>query len=283
MTASGELAAVLRVWRERLTPRQAGLPANTARRTSGLRREELAVLAGVSADYIVRLEQGRASAPSAQVCAALARALQLSDTEQEHLFHLAGHATGGDRISQLVPASIRRLVERNPDRPLAVFDAMWTLLVWNPMWAALMGDPSQLRETERNVLWLHFTGLSDCHVRRSGNTEAFEASMVADLRRSAGRYPDDPQLRQLIAQLNQDSAQFREIWKRHEITEHGPTVKSIAHPDVGRLDLDCDILNAQRGDLRIVMYTAEPGSESDSKLALLATIGTQRLMTGSLE
>ncbi|MEI5035149.1 hypothetical protein RB201_28115 [Streptomyces sp. S1A(2023)] len=107
--------------------------------------------------------------------------------------------------------------------------------------------------------------------------------MRSAARRSAGRYPDDPQLRRLIAQLNQESAQFRELWQRYEIAEHGPTVKSIAHPDVGRLDLDCDILNAQRGDLRIVMYTAEPGSESDSKLALLATIGTQRLMTGSLE
>jgi hypothetical protein len=147
-----------------------------------------------------------------------------------------------------------------------------------------MGNPSPLRETECNLLWLHFAGISACHIRRSANTEAFDASMVADLRRSAGRYPDDPQLHQLIAQLNGESAQFRELWQRHEIAEHGPTVKSIAHPDVGRLDLDCDILNVQRGDLRIVMYTAGPGSESDSKLALLATIatiGTQHMITGS--
>ncbi|MFI8302465.1 helix-turn-helix domain-containing protein [Streptomyces sp. NPDC085927] len=164
MSDSGELAAILRVWRERLTPHMAGLPANTARRTKGLRREELAVLAGVSVDYIVRLEQGRASAPSAQVCAALARALQLGDTEQEHLFRLAGHATGGGRISRLVPASIRRLVERTGERPVAVFDAMWNLLLWNRLWAALAGDPSQVREADRNLLWLHFTGTSDCHL-----------------------------------------------------------------------------------------------------------------------
>lgn len=280
MNTSGELAAILRVWRERLTPQVAGLPANTVRRTTGLRREELAVLAGVSVDYIVRLEQGRASAPSAQVCAALAHALQLGDTEQEHLFHLAGHATGTGRISRLVPGSIRRMVDRTGDRPIGVFDAMWTLLLWNPMWAALMGDPSQLREAERNVLWLHFAGLSACHVRRSAETEAFDASMVADLRRSTGRYPDDAQLRRLVARLNEESEQFRALWQRHEIAAHGPTVKSIAHPDVGRLDLDCDILTTQRGDLRIVMYTAEPGSESDSKLALLATIGIQHMMTG---
>ncbi|MGW9497804.1 helix-turn-helix transcriptional regulator [Streptomyces prasinus] len=282
MSDSGELAAILRVWRERLTPHMAGLPANTARRTKGLRREELAVLAGVSVDYIVRLEQGRASAPSAQVCAALAQALQLGDTEQEHLFRLAGHATGGGHISRLVPASIRRLVERTGERPVAVFDAMWNLLLWNRLWAALAGDPSQLREADRNLLWLHFTGTSDCHLYGPGSAEALDASLVADLRRSTGRYPNDAQPRQLAARLNETSPQFRELWQRHEIAEHGPTLKRVVHSEVGPLDLDCDILTTQRHDLRIVMYTAEPGSESDSKLALLATIGTQHLSDGSI-
>lgn len=280
MSDSGELAAILRVWRERLTPQMAGLPANTARRTKGLRREELAVLAGVSVDYIVRLEQGRASAPSAQVCAALAQALQLGDTEQEHLFRLAGHATGGGRISRLVPASIRRLVERTGERPVAVFDAMWNLLLWNRLWAALAGDPSQVREADRNLLWLHFTGTSDCHLYGPGSAEALDASLVADLRRSTGRYPDDAQLRQLAARLNETSTQFRELWQRHEIAEHGPTIKRVVHSEVGTLDLDCDILTTQRHDLRILMYTAEPGSESDSRLALLATIGTQHMRDG---
>jgi transcriptional regulator with XRE-family HTH domain len=237
------------------------------------------VLAGVSVDYIVRLEQGRASAPSAQVCAALARALQLSDIEQEHLFHLAGHATGTGRISRLVPAGIRRLVDRTSEWPVAVFDAMWNLLLWNRLWAALNGDPSQLTEADRNLLWLHFTSASDCHLHGPDSAEALDASLVADLRRSTGRYPDDPQPRRLIARLNEQSEPFRTLWQRHEIAEHGPTIKRIVHSEVGPLDLDCDILTTQRHDLRIVMYTAEPGSESDSKLALLATIGTQNLTT----
>ena len=279
MSSSDELAAILRVWRERLTPQMVGLPANTARRTKGLRREELAVLASVSADYIVRLEQGRSSAPSVQVCVAIAQALQLSDTEQEHLFRLAGHATGGGRISRMVPASIRRLVERTGERPVAVFDAMWNLLLWNPMWAALTGDPSPLRAADRNLLWLHFTGASDCHLYGPDSAEALDASLVGDLRRSAGRYPDDPQLRQLVARLNETSAQFRELWVRHQIDEHGPTIKRVVHSEVGTLDLDCDILTTQRHDLRIMMYTAEPGSESDSKLALLGTIGIQKMLT----
>ncbi|GHB26714.1 transcriptional regulator [Streptomyces clavifer] len=283
MSDSGELAAILRAWRERLTPHMAGLPANTARRTKGLRREELAVLAGVSVDYIVRLEQGRASAPSAQVCAALAQALQLGDTEQEHLFRLAGHATDGGRISRLVPASIRRLVERTGERPMAVFDAMWNLLLWNRLWATLAGDPSQVREADRNLLWLHFTGTSDCHLYGPGSAEALDASLVADLRRSTGRYPDDAQLRQLVARLDETSPRFRELWQRHEIAEHGPTIKRVVRSEVGTLDLDCDILTTQRQDQRILMYTAEPGSESDSKLALLATIGTQHMMDGSIQ
>ncbi|MFF4880328.1 helix-turn-helix transcriptional regulator [Micromonospora sp. NPDC000668] len=275
MSASGELAAILRVWRERLSPQMAGMPATASRRTKGLRREELAVLASVSADYIVRLEQGRSSAPSMQVCVSIARALQLSDTEQEHLFRLAGHATGGGRISQIVPASIRRLVERASDRPVAVFDAMWNLLLWNSVWAALPGDPSPVREADRNLLWLHFTGPSDCHLHGPGSAETLDASLVADLRRSAGRYPDDPQLQQLVARLNETSTQFRGLWLRHEIDEHGPTIRRVVHSEVGTLDLDCDILSTQRHDLRIMMYTAEPGSESESKLALLGTIGIQ--------
>ncbi|PJT48366.1 XRE family transcriptional regulator, partial [Streptomyces albidoflavus] len=248
-----------------------------------LRREEVAVLAGVSVDYVVRLEQGRAAAPSAQVCAALARALRLSDTEQEHLFRLAGHAMEGGRISRLVPASVRRLVERTGERPVAVFDAMWDLLLWNPLWAALMGDFSALREADRNLLWLHFTSDSDCHIHGPGSPEALDASFVADLRRSAGRYPDDPRLHRLVERLSARSEPFRALWRRPEIAEHGPTVKRITHSEVGLLELDCDILRTHRGDLRIVTYSAEPGSPSDSKLALLAAIGTQRLRAGSAD
>lgn len=275
MSAAAELATVLRVWRERLTPHMAGLPAYTSRRTSGLRREELAVLAAVSVDYIVRLEQGRSSAPSVQVCVSLARALQLSDTEQEHLFRLAGHATGGTRITRMVPASIRRLVERTGERPVAVFDAMWNLLLWNPMWTALMGDPSASREADRNLLWLHFTGASDCHLHGPGSPEDLDASLVGDLRRSAGRYPGDAQLQQLVSRLEEASPQFAALWQRHEVDEHGPAIRQLLHSRAGLLDLDCDILTTQRHDLRIMMYTAEPGSESESKLALLGTLGSQ--------
>lgn len=277
MSETTELATSLRVWRERRTPQMAGLPVKSGRRTSGLRREELAVLACVSVDYIVRLEQGRASAPSVQVCASLAQALQLNDTEQEHLFRLAGHATSGGRISRLVPASIRRLVERTDERPIAVFDAMWNLLMWNPLWAALMGDPTPVREEDRNLLWLHFTGASDCHLYGPDSQEELDASMVGDLRRSAGRYPDDEKLRALVSRLSAADSRFHELWQQHAVTEHAPTIKRVVHTAVGNMELDCDILTTQRQDLRIMMYTAEPGSESDGKLALLGTLGTESM------
>jgi transcriptional regulator with XRE-family HTH domain len=277
MDGIGELAELLRGWRGRLTPAQAGLPASAARRTPGLRREELAVLAGVSIDYIVRLEQGRASTPSAQVCAALARALRLSDVEQAHLFQLAGHAVGHGRISGLVPASVRGLVDRLGDHPIAVYDAMWTLITWNTMWTALMGDRSALDEQDRNVVWQHFTHRPTRSVFTSAERDDFEISTVADLRLTAGRYPDDPRPHALIERLCRVSESFRTRWATRQVTDHTHATKAIEHPDVGRLELDCDVLTTQRGDLRMVVYSARPDSESASRLALLAAIGTQTM------
>lgn len=235
------------------------------------------MLAGVSVDYIVRLEQGRASAPSGQVCAALARALRLSDAEQEHLFRLAGQAQGNGRIGHLVPQSVRRLTERLDDRPIAVYDAMWTLVSWNRLWAALMGDPSEVSERERNVIWRHFTGRHSRTVMTPSQRDEFESTMVADLRRTLARYPDDPEPAALVDELSRVSAEFRRGWDVLEVTEHVQATKSVRHPAVGQLELDCDVLTAQRGDLRIVVYTAAPDSEAETKLALLAAIGTQTM------
>jgi transcriptional regulator with XRE-family HTH domain len=271
----GELARMLRTWRARMVPAQAGLPAHADRRTPGIRREELAVLSGVSIDYVVRLEQGRASAPSAQVCVALARALRLSDIEQAHLLQLAGHAIGRGRIGRLVPASVRRLLDRLDESPIAVYDAMWTLLTWNRMWAALMGDPAALDEADRNVVWRYFTRPPGHIVFTPAEREVFEAATVADLRVTAARYPDDPGLPALIERLCQVSADFRARWEARAVAEHVHSVKTIRHPEVGALELDCDVLTTQQGDLRVVVYTAPPGSEAASKLALLGTIGTE--------
>ena len=270
-----ELGTMLRAWRDRITPEQVGLAVNAPRRARGLRREELAVLAGVSADYLVRLEQGRAANPSAQVCAALARALQLSDAEQSHLLRLAGHADAPGTIGRLVPASVRRLLDQLGDHPIAVYDAMWTLISWNRLWAALQGDPSGLGERDRNVLWRHFGGGPSRVAHDPAQLAAFEASSVADLRAAAGRYPDDPRLSALIDDLRKASGRFRALWAANAVADHDQDTKAVDHPLAGRLELDCDVLATQRGDLRVVIYTAAPGTDAQAKLDLIATIGTQ--------
>ncbi|WP_114559893.1 helix-turn-helix domain-containing protein [Desertihabitans aurantiacus] len=272
-----ELATVLRIWRDRTTPEQVGLPVNGPRRVPGLRREELAMLAGVSMEYVTRLEQGRAEAPSASVLAALARALQLDDDEQAHLFTLAGHATPGrTRVLRQVPASVRRLTEQLGGHPVAVADAGWGLLLWNEPWAALFGDLSGARGRQRNVAWRRFA-----EDARGGIThldeDAFERGLVADLRTALGRYPDDEELRSMVDDLRGTSPRFRSLWEQNRVGVHRGSSKTIDHPQVGRLTVDCDVLTADRGDLRVIVYTAPAGSEAAGKLDLLRVLGRQDL------
>jgi transcriptional regulator with XRE-family HTH domain len=160
MTAvQDELAGCLRSWRDRLGPAEAGLTAGSTRRVPGLRREEVAQLAGVSLDYLARLEQGRAGNPSPSVLASLARALRLTDDERAHLFRLAGHAkpsTG--TINRHVGPGVQRLLDRLSDVPVMVIDASWQLVAANPLASALVGDFSGASGRERNLAWGHFTG-----------------------------------------------------------------------------------------------------------------------------
>src|SRR5262245_60448331 len=150
-TSETTLGATIRAWRDRLTPAAAGLPSGRARRAAGLRREELAELAGVSVDYVVRLEQGRATTPSPQVVAALARALQLSTAERDHLYRLASLVPPADgTISDHIPPGVQRVLTRLGDVAVAVFAADWQLVWWNRGWAALLGDPSASAPRLRN-------------------------------------------------------------------------------------------------------------------------------------
>ena len=278
MTDHGELGAALRCWRDRVSPAEAGLPAGRARRAPGLRREELALLAGVSADYITRLEQGRATAPSAQVLGALGRALRLSREEQDHLFRLAGQAPprSGHITAQLTPG-VQRLLDQLTGVPVGVNDAAWNLIAWNPLWAALIGDPSALTGRMRNVLWRYFTGRQARVVRTPEEEARFEESTVADLRSATARYPDDTDLRQLIADLRAASPRFATLWEIGAVGTHREAHKTFDHPDVGLVTVDCDVLTVDGSDLRIIAYTAPAGSEAAEKLRLLSVIGTQAL------
>jgi len=279
MQAGDGIGSYIQAWRHRLQPADAGLPAGSPRRTRGLRREELASLAGISVDYLVRLEQGRATNPSTQVLAALSRALRLTLQERDHLYTVAGQAL--PRKSAMpthVDPSVQRLVDRMADLPVAVYDPAWTIITWNAAWAGLMGDPSALTGRDRNLLWRTFTGQSS-RVRKSGDeADEFETSAVADLWRAFGNYPDDAGLHQLVDDLQQASSRFARLWASRVIsTSGGSNSKTIVHPAVGPITLDCDILTVAGSDLRIVVYTADPSSPDADRLSLTQVIGLQEL------
>ncbi|GAA3889129.1 helix-turn-helix transcriptional regulator [Leifsonia kafniensis] len=273
--ARSDLGALLRSWRDRLSPVDVGFPAGYSRRASGLRREELASLAGLSVDYVVRLEQGRARHPSAQVAASLARALQLSDAERDHLFVIAGllPPSPGD-VPAHIPPGVQRLVARLGEIPLAVFTASWDLLTWSPLWAALLGEPIRSGTGRPNLLRAHFTGtpLGDSDgaiVSRSSDIGVFQASLVADLRRVHGRYPRDRGVLALVTELQASSERFRELWESGAVGEHQSELKVLHNDAVGDIELDCDVLSVAGTDLRIVVYTAATGSEDAEKLDFL--------------
>jgi transcriptional regulator with XRE-family HTH domain len=277
--ATAEFGQAVRRWRDRVSPESAGLPAGGQRRAAGLRREELALLAGISVDYVTRLEQGRASHPSAQVVAALARALRLSDTERSHLFRLAGLATPGpETVPGHLTPSVQRMLDRLTGTPVAVYDATWTLLVANAAYAALMGDVSGRRGHQRNGVWRNFLGPGGRVRHTPEERRAFEAALVADLRAAADRYPADPGLRRLVGELRSGSARFAELWSSGTVGHHRAARKTIDHPQTGALTLDCDVLTVAGSDLRIMVYTAEPGTPDAERLALLTVLGTQTLV-----
>lgn len=260
-----ELGGALRRWRERLHPDEVGVVTAGRRRTSGLRREELAALAGVSVDYVVRLEQGRATHPSGQVLGALAHALRLSDDERRLLFTLAGLAPPGrDEVPTRIPPSMRRLLQRFAAVPVAVFDAAWTLLDANAPYVALMGE---CHGKDRNAVWRTFLGSGSRARYTDDERRALEAELVADLHDAVRRYPGDARLRALVAELREGSELFARLWDADPARPHVSARKRIDHPDVGLLHLDCDLLTVVHDDLRVMVYTAEPWSDDERRLA----------------
>jgi hypothetical protein len=273
--ATTEFGHTVRRWRDRVPPEAAGLPTGGHRRAPGLRREELALLAGISVDYVTRLEQGRATNPSEQVVEALGRALRVSGAEREHLFKVAGLVPPGQgTVPAYITPSVQRMLDRLTGTPVAVSDATWTLLLANPLYTALMGEH---QGNNRNAVWRNFLG-SGSRVRHTPEARrALEVAQVAELRATARRYPADQRLRRLIAELRADSDRFAELWDSGVVGRHVASHKTIDHPQVGVLTLDCDLLSVAGSDLRIMVYTAEPGTEDAERLALLSVVGTQTL------
>ncbi|MEV5356998.1 helix-turn-helix transcriptional regulator [Streptomyces sp. NPDC052693] len=287
MTPATGLGPMIRMWRDRLPPSAAGLPVAHGRRAAGLRREELADLAGVSVDYIVRLEQGRATTPSASVVASLARALHLSIAERDHLYRLA-KLVPPDKgtVSDHLPPGVQRVLARLGEVPAAVFAADWHLLWWNRGWAALLGDPSTAPPRLRNFARERFP-VDDGPARLAlwpvteTDPDATDAAVVADLRRATGRYPQDNRLATLIRELNAGNARFAKLWASGQVAAHREDHKTIQHPAVGPVTVDCDVLSDGDSDLKIVIMTAAPGSEDETKLQLTTVTGHPVATLGS--
>ncbi|GIJ43771.1 transcriptional regulator [Virgisporangium aliadipatigenens] len=281
-TAFGE---ALRGWRERATPRQVGLVAHGRRRAPGLRRSELAQLADTSVDYVVQLEQGRATSPSAQVVAALSRALRLAPDERDHLYRCANLLPPTGDVPREICPDARRLMDRLPERPVVILAADWTVLGWNAMWTAACGDPAAYDWPYDNFLaaaYLATDGRSaeetgPWPVRSPAGPEATETALVADLRATATTYPADARLAEMIDRMLAASPRFARLWTNGTVRPHAGQEKIIEHPAVGEIRLDCEVLMVPGADLKLLTMFALPGSDAAAKLgALRAGAAVQR-------
>ncbi|MFE3633942.1 helix-turn-helix domain-containing protein [Streptomyces cellostaticus] len=271
-----ELSEFLRSRRARLKPQDVGLPDfGRRRRVPGLRREELAQLAGVSVAYYTRLEQGNGRNVSAEVLDSIARALRLTDAEHAHLTHLAkptAHKKRPAARQQQVRPALRRLLDSLEGVPAYVVGRRSEVLAWNRMAAAIFGDWSELAPAERN--WARMVFLRPDYRDLFIDWEQKAIDIVCALRMDAGCYPDDPRLSALVGELSVKSAEFRRLWATHDVKERSHGVKRLRHPLVGELSLNYETFRlADDADQALITYHAEPDSPSAQSLRLLASWG----------
>jgi transcriptional regulator with XRE-family HTH domain len=270
-----ELGDFLRARRGRLRPQDVGLEPGGRRKVSGLRREELALLAGLSTDYYQRMEQGREVRPSDDVLDALAAALELDDTGRRHLFALARAArrpapARPERHPEHVPESTRRLL-RTMGTPAVVLGRHLDVLAYNDLAVALLGDPESLAPDRPNMLMAMF---QDPDARdRCTDWESMALDYIGMLRAAVAADPTHPRAIEVVGELSIRSGEFRRLWARHDVRETVRGTKTFRHPQVGDLTLDWDTypLPGNPGPMMVV-YTAEPGTPDDDRLRLLASL-----------
>ncbi|MFJ9282351.1 DNA-binding protein [Kitasatospora aureofaciens] len=274
---TSSLGDYLRARRALVSPADAGLPETGRRRVPGLRREEVAELVGLSADYYVRLEQGRADRPSDEVLDALGRALRLGPAERAHLYDLArpprrasAKAATAGRGEALRPA-LRQIVEAIPVTPALIMNDRNDVLAWNRPAAALIADFPRLAPPERNMARRIFLDPDAREVHLDWDEAA--RTTVGILRMAAGRHPHDPELVRLVGELSLGSETFRRLWAGHHVHEknHGP--KRFRHPSVGEVTLDYETFHVPGAAHHLlVVYTAPPGSPAEEALHLLGSL-----------
>ncbi|MER6571773.1 helix-turn-helix transcriptional regulator [Streptomyces sp. NPDC001093] len=271
MDRTNTLGEFLRARRALVRPEDVGLPGGGLRRVPGLRREEVAMLAGISSDYYLRLEQGRDRNPSVQVLEAIARVLRLDADATAHLVGLVQDRTGpgarSGRRTQQVPASLLQLIDGWPRNPAYVQNRYADCLAANPLASALTPN----YRPGVNLLRAVFLDPAERELRR--DWEDLTEEGVAVLRSEAGADSDDPRLRDLVGELSLRSERFRTLWARHEVRPRRGRVSHLTHPQVGDLDLRSHKLSVDGTDgLTLVVFHAEPGSRSAELLDILGSL-----------
>ncbi|WP_329291989.1 helix-turn-helix transcriptional regulator [Streptomyces pseudovenezuelae] len=267
------LADFLRARREVLQPEDVGLPRGPRRRTGGLRREEVAALAGMSVDYYSRIEQQRGPVPSEQVLAGLARALHLSLSERDHLFDLAGHSAPRRVLGDgHVSPTMLRIVERLSDTPALVMSRFNETLLQNPPAIALLGDYTRFSGLSRYLVYRWFTDpaqralypVEDHDLRGRVFTSEIRAAYTADPEGTAG---------EIVSALLEISDEFADIWRLHEVdVTHHNDLKRYRHPALGEMELYCQRLIDPDQAQELLVFSATPGSPSHEKLQLLSSV-----------
>jgi transcriptional regulator with XRE-family HTH domain len=275
MPAPNELGDFLRARRARLRPGDVGLPPGTGtRRTPGLRREEIAALAGLSIDYYIRLEQGKESNPSGPILDGLARALRLNEEEHAHLYALANHAAGRtaqgpSRASRAVRPGIRQLLETVRPYPAYVLTRTSDLLAANPEAVALFDGLADWPPERQNTIRYTFLHPAARGLFATWDHSAEETA--AHLRSLAADSPGDPDVTALIAELLDSSPEFARLWQRHDVRQRRGEAKTFRHPRAGEFTLTYEVLYLADGQ-RMSVYQAEPGSRDHDALTLLSMI-----------
>ncbi|MDP9794270.1 transcriptional regulator with XRE-family HTH domain [Catenuloplanes nepalensis] len=271
MTDRARLAGFLRARREALRPEEVGLPRGSRRRTGGLRREEVAALAGISVDYYNRIEQQRGSVPSEPVLGGLARALRLSLSERDHLYRLAGFP---QRIRDDHPSPVMmRIVDDLSDVPAVLFTRLGVVLLQTRPAVALIGDWTRFTGLSRYLVYRWFTDPVVRDLHPAEDRPPHGRDLTARLRAVHGTDPGGP-AGEIVAALLADSPEFAEIWRRHEadvVRHHG--LRRLLHPQLGELELYCTRILDPVQSHRLLVFTAVPGSPSQEKLRLLAAVG----------
>jgi transcriptional regulator with XRE-family HTH domain len=271
-----QLADFLRKRREALRPEDVGLFVGPRRRTEGLRREEVAALCGMSTDYVARLEQQRSPKPSDQMLVAIARGLRLTLDERDHLFRLAGHNAPMRLRTDHVSPGMMRVLDRLDDTPAQIITELGEILVQTRLARALLGDPSHYRGKARSVIYRWFTDPEARRIYPEDDHPMHSRAFAADLRSAVTRDGPTSRAADLVRDLQDKSPDFEMIWETHEVGAVRNDFKRIVHPEVGILELHCQMLLDFDQSQALLVFTAIPGSESYGKLQLLSVIGDQR-------